>query len=99
MSQLDLALLDSKEYRAYAKEVGDKLAKELLEKETDDLRSLIASHTVSIEHATQETRSADAYQKALEVKKDFDGALKNRINPLKVAVKLSAKILNNRKNG
>src|ERR1700676_2995295 len=95
----DLSLMDTKEFKAYAKQVGDKLAKELLGKADDELKAVISSHTVSIEHATQLTKKTDAYQKAVEIKKDFEGALAEQTKPLKLALRLSAKVLNNRKNG
>lgn len=98
MTKVNLDLVESKEFRSFAKEVGEKQAKELLEKSDDDLKSVISAHTVSMAQAEAETKSADAYIKAAEVKKDFEKALRERNKPLQKAVKLAAKVLYDRKN-
>lgn len=94
---LDLSLMDTKEYKAFAKIVGDKQAKELLEKSDDDLKAVISSHTVSIAQAADDTKKASAYAAAVAVTKDFNAALREKNKPLLAAVKLAAKTLCSRK--
>jgi hypothetical protein len=98
MATVDLELMETKEYKAFAKANGDQLAKELLGKSDEDLKAVISSHTVSMAQATAETKAAPAYQKAEEAMKDFKSALKAKNDPLQKAVKLAAKVLVSRKN-
>ena len=93
----DHTLQDTKEFKALAKAIGESEARELVSRDEDALKALIAAHTVSMDQATAETKSAPAYVSAVEIKKDFDKALREQIKPLKLAVKMAAKTLNSRK--
>ena len=98
MVKVNLELVDSKEFNAFAKAASEKEAKNMLEMDDKGLESIITAHTVSIQKAKEETVSAPAYVSAVAVKKDFDKALRERNKPLNLAVQLAAKVLSDRRN-
>ena len=94
---IDLEIMESKDFGKLAKEVGDKAAKEFIEQGSEKLKAVITTATLQKQDATDSTKSNPEYQKAAEVVKDFNGALRDNNRPLDLRIKLASRILKNRK--
>jgi len=90
-------LMETKEFKVIKKIMGEKNAKEFIRRESDDLKNLIALNKMHIQEATAKTKSNDAYLKACETKKDFEGALRETVKPLEAASTMAARVLRERK--
>lgn len=94
---LDLELMDTKEFKRAAKKVGDSEAKRIIEKTDEELKQLIASHSVSIQQVKAEMESNPNYQSASELIKGCKSAMKETADPLKAVVTLATTTLRSRK--
>jgi hypothetical protein len=97
VTTVDLELFDSKEFKKVSKYMGDKNAKDMFDKTEEDLKNLIAMNHMAETEARQQTKANSAYNSAVAVKKEFDSALRDTLNPYRAASSLAALILQSRK--
>ena len=85
-------LTDSKLLKKAEKALGEKRTRELLLEldicETVRRNELIAHNTRTIDEATEQVKSNSEYVEACEVKKTFDGSLREAILPNKIVLEM-----------
>lgn len=92
-------LSESKEWAKAEKLMGPKAVMEFAAKSEEELKELIAVNSSAIQAAKDETKENPAYLAAKLTIKDFNDALKERNNPLQIAINLATKTINARKDG
>jgi len=95
--QLDIELLDTKQFKKLKKEIGEQSAKDFFSLESDALRAAITASVMAKEEATAKTKKNNDYLKAQGIKKDFDDALRDTKKPLDAKINAAALILGTRK--
>ena len=97
MSELDEELVDTKIYAKAVKIMGEKNAKEFIQRGDQELKDLIAANEVHIQESTLKTKNGDSYLRAKEALKDLNGGLREALLPHKVANQLATTALRTRK--
>lgn len=85
--------LDEKLAAQLGKQMDLEQAKQLCALTPDAMAQRLSSCLVEIEKAKREVSENEGYQAAKQAVKDFDDALKDKVNPLKATVSLLVHLL------
>lgn len=85
-------VFETKEFKKLRKFMGDKNAKEFVKKSPKELDEMIASATVDVQKAVDETRSNTELQRAEEKVKLFKSSLRDAVAPKKAVIAMATKL-------
>jgi hypothetical protein len=97
MSQIDVSLLDSKQFKKAAKKTSEHYAKEILGKATADLREVVAQCSIAVSEAKNETAANENYIKSKDVVDTFNKATRETVAPHEAIKNLALAVLKSRK--
>lgn len=94
--QIPELLANSKEYKKLEKQMGEQNVREFFQKSEADLRSTIAECEVQEKEAKNETEANNNFKQARGIIKDFSGALRDALKPLREKKSAAAAIIAHR---
>lgn len=87
----------TKEYKRFLKQSSEKEAQEMLKKTDADLDKLISTNAIHEKEVDAQMKENSAYRKAVQTKKDFEGAKRDRLKITKTSIALAVLIMHERK--
>lgn len=97
VQQLDVELLESKEFKKLKRECGETFAKEFFSKTSAELESVMVARTLEKQEAKAQMEANNAYKEALSIVQDFKGGLRDSNKRLDALINAAAKVLQSRK--
>lgn len=89
----EVSVFETKEYDKFSNVLGADLAKEFMAMKPDRLKDELATAEVKMAETNKRYKLSDEYIKASEVKKTFDGALKDRLKEVNATTGIAALLL------
>jgi hypothetical protein len=94
--QIPEELLNSKEYKALEKQMGDENCRAFFQQSTEHLKERMANNQVEIKEATIEAMDNPEFKRAKQITKDLMGGLRDLCKPLVAQMKAAALIVAHR---
>ena len=95
----EMDILDTREFKKAINLMGQNNVKELLLRAKEDLEQVVVNNRIAIAEVTSKTQANMAYQQACNVRSEFQKALKDTVEPYRVAASLAVSVLRKKKNG
>ena len=93
---LDLELMETKEFKALAKAIGEKNAKEFIQKDTTELKENISLNTLHVNKVQAAKKANEKYQEHCEAKKLFDSAATEECKPHELQIRMASVTIRSR---